>query len=328
MEIGSFNRGNTVNHYYAQYVNEKNVDVQQQEVSVVRSRRAKRGILNSVQTSDPWYVRLSLGGILEFIPGVRDINPMGAIRRLFAGRTAPRPAAPLATTAVVSPAPASPSLPGFRRIIFQGQSAYIRPSGQAGIFELYHLGRYHQPLRTGLVYFDNRGEWRSVGLSGGSDPVPGPSGRQPPVGGIWHLLRQANQMLQSASDHATALTNATTLFIDRLRETLQTRNHEQIARESDQLAAYRRQYRILNQSLAETRNVINTLRVCLQTWNDRHPEAKVTPRVITNYLRQAEEMVASFNELTRQVAQREQALAMDERRINLILNDNKENETH
>jgi len=326
MEIGSFNRGNAVNRYYAQYVNEKKTDVQQQEISVVRSRRVKRGTSNGIQTSDPWYVRLSLGGILEFIPGVRDINPIGAVRRIFGGRTAPGVPTPRATTTTV-PAPARPPLPGFRPITFQGQSAYIRPSGQADIFELYHLGRYQQPLRTGLVYLDNRGQWRSVGLSGGGDPVPGPSGQQPPVGGIWHLLRQANQMLQSASDHATALSNATNLFIDRLRETLQTRNHEQMARESDQLAAYRRQYRILNQSLAETRNVINTLRVCLQTWNDRHPEARVAPRVITNYLRQAAEMVDSINELTHQVALREQALAMDERQINLILNDNKENET-
>ena len=326
MEIGSFNRGNAVNRYYAQNVNEKKTDVQQQEVFVVRSRRVKRGTLNGIQTSDPWYVRLSLGGILEFIPGVRDINPMGAVRRVFGGRAAPGVPTPQATT-TVSPAPARPPLPGFRQITYQGQQAYVRPSGQGGIFELYHLGRYQQPLRTGLVYLDNRGEWRSVGLSGGGDPVPGPSGRQPPVGGIWHLLLQANQMLQSASDHATTLSNATNLFIDRLRETLQTRNHEQIARESDQIAAYRRQYRILNQSLAETRNVINTLRVCLQTWNDRHPDARVAPHIIANYLRQAAEMVASFQQLTHQVAVHEQALAMDERQINLILNDNKENET-
>ncbi len=42
-----------------------------------RSRRLKRGALNGIRESDPLWVRLA-GGPFEFVPGLRDINPIGA----------------------------------------------------------------------------------------------------------------------------------------------------------------------------------------------------------------------------------------------------------
>mgnify|MGYP003365020163 CR=1 FL=1 len=57
-----------------------------------RSQRCKRGALNGLTSRDSFLRRLLLGGILEFVPILRHINPQGAAyNRLFPA--APPPAA-------------------------------------------------------------------------------------------------------------------------------------------------------------------------------------------------------------------------------------------
>jgi hypothetical protein len=49
--------------------------------------RVKRGVLNGLSKDDPWWRRLIIGGPLEFVPGLRDINPAGSF--LIANARAP-----------------------------------------------------------------------------------------------------------------------------------------------------------------------------------------------------------------------------------------------
>ncbi|MDR3434970.1 MAG: hypothetical protein P4L95_24205 [Rouxiella aceris] len=135
-----------------------------------RSPRVKRGVLNSIKSSDHWHVRLGLGGLMEYVPWIRDINPMGILlRRIFLlieSKTVPKMPAITQTTQKrqVVAAAISTELPGLRRIEYKGIRAYVRPSRQAGIFELYRLDRYNQPIRVGLYYPTQHGEWRAAGL--------------------------------------------------------------------------------------------------------------------------------------------------------------------
>jgi hypothetical protein len=170
MEINHIQRGIAVTNDEVSQLHQEKVNTQQHKPDVVRSQRAKRGVLNGIESSDHWHVRLGLGGLMEYVPWLRDINPMGILlRRIFLlleSKTVPKmPAITQATQkSQVVAAAISTELPGLRRIEYKGIRAYVRPSRQAGIFELYRLDRYNQPIRAGLYYPTQHGEWRAAGL--------------------------------------------------------------------------------------------------------------------------------------------------------------------
>lgn len=169
MEINHIQRGMAVTNDNVAQLRQQTVSAQQHKAAVAGRPRTKRGVLNGIETSDHWRVRLGLGGLVEYIPWLRDINPMGILlRRIFLlleSKTVPKaPAISQATKKTQVVAAVSAELPGLRRIEYKGIRAYVRPSRQEGIFELYRLDRYNQPIRVGLYYPTQHGEWRAAGL--------------------------------------------------------------------------------------------------------------------------------------------------------------------
>ena len=169
MEINHIQRGMAVTNDNVAQLRQQTVSAQQHKAAVAGRPRTKRGVLNGIETSDHWRVRLGLGGLVEYIPWRRDINPMGILlRRIFLlleSKTVPKaPAISQATKKTQVVAAVSAELPGLRRIEYKGIRAYVRPSRQEGIFELYRLDRYNQPIRVGLYYPTQHGEWRAAGL--------------------------------------------------------------------------------------------------------------------------------------------------------------------
>lgn len=80
-----------------------------------RGQRCKRGALNGLTGGDSFFRRLLLGGILEFVPILRHINPQGAAyNRLFPAASPPvasQSAPPVSSTTTRANSSASPLPP-------------------------------------------------------------------------------------------------------------------------------------------------------------------------------------------------------------------------
>lgn len=326
---------NQINHYLTPSTFPENtmMSKKENEMPQTRSQRVKRGALNGIKTTDPLSVRLGMGGPLELIPGLRDINPVGFFRRAW-GRTTHN-------TQSVTTTPASTAtneerareLPGFRRIVYQGQDAWVRQGSQDGLYDLYFLDHFNNPQRAGTVYQSQNGEWHCAGLCGGADspstpsPIPGPSHAQnmplQPGARLTPIIQSLNQTIHAAQEHANAIQLRMETFVAQITAAHNVNDNNQLFLLVQELPRHIASLRELHGSLENTRVTLSNARHVIRTWRDRHPDTTVTQNEITHYLDEINNRI--FNQLHLLITQTDNRLQhLMQLQTSLSLNMNEE----